>query len=63
MYYTESTELVRHFTLSSHVQLLMRCEWTLLFAGQDDVVLIFSRNHVDYPVCIWAVHRLGGIVS
>ncbi|KAF5345514.1 hypothetical protein D9758_012036 [Tetrapyrgos nigripes] len=31
--------------------------------GLDDVVLIFSRNHVDYPVAIWAVHRLGGIVS
>ncbi|KAJ3830641.1 phenylacetyl-CoA ligase [Lentinula raphanica] len=26
-------------------------------------LLIFSRNHVDYPVAIWAVHRLGGIVS
>ncbi|KAF9465775.1 phenylacetyl-CoA ligase [Collybia nuda] len=31
--------------------------------GEDDVVLIFSRNHVDYPVAIWAVHRLGGVIS
>ncbi|KAF8158555.1 hypothetical protein B0H34DRAFT_709358 [Crassisporium funariophilum] len=31
--------------------------------GEDDVVLLFSRNHVDYPVTIWAVHRLGGIIS
>ncbi|KAK7464662.1 hypothetical protein VKT23_003907 [Stygiomarasmius scandens] len=31
--------------------------------GLNDVVLIFSRNHVDYPVAIWATHRLGGIVS
>ncbi|KAG7088258.1 hypothetical protein E1B28_012272 [Marasmius oreades] len=31
--------------------------------GYDDVVLIFSRNHVDYPIVIWATHRLGGIVS
>ncbi|RDB15263.1 4-coumarate--CoA ligase-like 7 [Hypsizygus marmoreus] len=30
---------------------------------EDDVVLIFSRNHVDYPVAIWAVHRLGGVIS
>ncbi|KAJ7366661.1 phenylacetyl-CoA ligase [Mycena albidolilacea] len=30
---------------------------------EDDVVLLFSRNHVDYPVAIWAVHRLGGIIS
>ncbi|KAJ6620831.1 acetyl-CoA synthetase-like protein [Mycena sp. CBHHK59/15] len=27
------------------------------------IVLLFSRNHVDYPVVIWAVHRLGGIIS
>ncbi|KAJ6584758.1 phenylacetyl-CoA ligase [Mycena capillaripes] len=27
------------------------------------IVLLFSRNHVDYPVVIWAVHRCGGIIS
>ncbi|KAK0504084.1 phenylacetyl-CoA ligase [Armillaria luteobubalina] len=27
------------------------------------IVLIFSRNHIDYPVVIWAVHRIGGIIS
>ncbi|KAJ7644293.1 hypothetical protein FB45DRAFT_1053078 [Roridomyces roridus] len=31
--------------------------------GNDDVVLIFSRNHVDYPFALWAVHRLGGVIS
>lgn len=31
--------------------------------GEDDVVLLFGRNHVDYPVAIWAVHKLGGIIS
>ncbi|KAF5382316.1 hypothetical protein D9757_008487 [Collybiopsis confluens] len=31
--------------------------------GLDDVVLLFSRNNVDYPIAIWAVHRLGGIIS
>ncbi|KAF9561069.1 acetyl-CoA synthetase-like protein [Agrocybe pediades] len=31
--------------------------------GENDVVLLFSRNHVDYPVAIWAVHRLGGVIS
>ncbi|KAJ7459668.1 phenylacetyl-CoA ligase [Mycena latifolia] len=30
---------------------------------EEDVVLLFSRNHLDYPVAIWAVHRLGAIVS
>ncbi|KJA28435.1 hypothetical protein HYPSUDRAFT_128868 [Hypholoma sublateritium FD-334 SS-4] len=31
--------------------------------ARNDVVLIFSSNHVDYPVCIWAIHRLLGIVA
>ncbi|KAK0201790.1 phenylacetyl-CoA ligase [Desarmillaria ectypa] len=31
--------------------------------GEDDVVLIFSPNHIDYPMVIWAVHRIGGIIS
>ncbi|KAF7299230.1 Phenylacetyl-CoA ligase [Mycena indigotica] len=31
--------------------------------GEEDVVLVFSRNHLDYPVVLWATHRLGGIVS
>ncbi|TBU63558.1 amp dependent CoA ligase [Dichomitus squalens] len=31
--------------------------------GDNDVVCIFGPNHIDYPVAIWAVHRLGAIVS
>ncbi|KAF9236311.1 hypothetical protein BU15DRAFT_77152 [Melanogaster broomeanus] len=31
--------------------------------SDNDVVLIFSPNHVDYPPAIWATHRLGAIVS
>ncbi|KAI0772846.1 amp dependent CoA ligase [Trametes elegans] len=31
--------------------------------GEDDVVCIFGPNHIDYPVAIWAVHRLGAIVT
>ncbi|KAG6889888.1 hypothetical protein C0995_013863 [Termitomyces sp. Mi166 len=35
-----------------------------MYGPEDgDVVLIFSRNHVDYPVAIWAIHRLGAVVS
>ncbi|KAN0087719.1 hypothetical protein V8E55_006340 [Tylopilus felleus] len=30
---------------------------------EDDVVLIFSPNHVDYLVAVWAAHRLGAIMS
>ncbi|KAJ7098381.1 hypothetical protein C8R44DRAFT_811481 [Mycena epipterygia] len=30
---------------------------------EDDVVLILSPNHIDYPICIWAIHRLFAIVS
>ncbi|KZV70955.1 amp dependent CoA ligase [Peniophora sp. CONT] len=28
-----------------------------------DVICIFSPNHIDYPVAIWAIHRLGAVVS
>ncbi|KAG5654723.1 hypothetical protein H0H81_007479 [Sphagnurus paluster] len=28
-----------------------------------DTVCIFSPNSTDYPVCIWAVHTLGGIIT
>jgi acyl-CoA synthetase (AMP-forming)/AMP-acid ligase II len=31
--------------------------------GEDDVALIYSRNHIDYPIMMWAVHTLGGIIS
>ncbi|KAL0951459.1 hypothetical protein HGRIS_008147 [Hohenbuehelia grisea] len=31
--------------------------------GENDVVCIFSANHVDYPVAVWASHRLGSVVS
>ncbi|KAG9123509.1 isoleucine-tRNA ligase, partial [Ceratobasidium sp. 392] len=30
---------------------------------EDDVVCIFSPNNVDYPIVIWASHRLSLIVS
>ncbi|GBE87735.1 Acyl-CoA ligase easD [Sparassis crispa] len=31
--------------------------------GEDDVVCLFSPNHIDYPGIIWAIHRLGAIVT
>ncbi|KAF7302723.1 Phenylacetyl-CoA ligase [Mycena chlorophos] len=30
---------------------------------EESVVCLFTPNHVDYPVCIWAVHTLGAIVT
>ncbi|KAI0325523.1 amp dependent CoA ligase [Cubamyces sp. BRFM 1775] len=38
----------------------LKIRWNI---GEDDVVGIFGPNHIDYPVAIWAVHRLGGIVT
>ncbi|KAJ7644774.1 amp dependent CoA ligase [Roridomyces roridus] len=29
----------------------------------DDVVLFLSANHPDFPVAIWAIHRLGAVVA
>ncbi|KAI0046627.1 phenylacetyl-CoA ligase [Auriscalpium vulgare] len=31
--------------------------------GDKDVVCIYSPNHIDYPILIWAVHRLGGVIT
>ncbi|KAJ7154687.1 amp dependent CoA ligase [Mycena filopes] len=36
---------------------------THLGIREDDVVLILSPNHIEFPICIWAVHRLCAIVS
>ncbi|KDQ21321.1 hypothetical protein BOTBODRAFT_40152 [Botryobasidium botryosum FD-172 SS1] len=30
---------------------------------EDEIVCIFSPNLVDYPIAVWATHRLGAIVS
>ncbi|KAF8192656.1 amp dependent CoA ligase [Mycena galopus ATCC 62051] len=30
---------------------------------EDDVVLMFSKNHIDYLICVWAMHRLLASVS
>ncbi|KAI0672316.1 amp dependent CoA ligase [Trametes maxima] len=38
----------------------LKVRWNI---GEDDVVCIFSPNHIDYPVAIWAVHKLGGIIT
>ncbi|KAG6890746.1 hypothetical protein C0992_013129 [Termitomyces sp. T32_za158] len=32
-------------------------------SGQGDVVCIFSPNNIGYPVCIWAAHTLGGVIT
>lgn len=31
--------------------------------GENDVVCIYSPNSIDYPIAIWAAHRVGAIVS
>ncbi|KAK7044472.1 acetyl-CoA synthetase-like protein [Favolaschia claudopus] len=30
---------------------------------EDDVVLMFSRNHIDYHPCVWGMHRLLARIS
>ncbi|KAF9047218.1 amp dependent CoA ligase [Rhodocollybia butyracea] len=52
----EQEVILRTACLASGLQSAYRLE-------EDSVVLIFSPNHMDYPICIWAVHRLLGIVS
>ncbi|KZO92575.1 phenylacetyl-CoA ligase [Calocera viscosa TUFC12733] len=38
----------------------LRARWAL---GGGDVVCLYSGNHVDYPIVIWALHRLGASVT
>ncbi|KAI0672315.1 acetyl-CoA synthetase-like protein [Trametes maxima] len=38
----------------------MHIRWNL---GDGDVVCVYGPNHIDYPVVIWATHRIGGIVT
>ncbi|KAJ6504373.1 phenylacetyl-CoA ligase [Mycena vulgaris] len=35
-------------------------KWNIV---ENDCVCVLSPNHVDYPVCIWAIHKLGAIVT
>ncbi|KZT00929.1 phenylacetyl-CoA ligase [Laetiporus sulphureus 93-53] len=38
----------------------MRHGWGI---GKDDVVAICSPNQIDYPISVWATHRLGAAVA
>ncbi|KAF9502460.1 phenylacetyl-CoA ligase [Pleurotus eryngii] len=38
----------------------MSIKWNI---RQNDVVCIFSPNHTDYPICVWATHTLGAIIT
>ncbi|KAI0752713.1 acetyl-CoA synthetase-like protein [Daedaleopsis nitida] len=38
----------------------LKIRWNI---GYDDVVCIFSPNHIDYVVALWGIQKLGGIVS
>ncbi|KAI0772847.1 acetyl-CoA synthetase-like protein [Trametes elegans] len=38
----------------------MRLRWGI---GDGDVVCIYGPNHIDYPVVLWATHRVGGIMT
>ncbi|KAI0066474.1 phenylacetyl-CoA ligase [Artomyces pyxidatus] len=54
--YTEKDVLSRVHGLANGLSR----KWNI---GEGDVVCIFSPNHIDYPIAIWAVHRLGGIIT
>ncbi|KZT59528.1 acetyl-CoA synthetase-like protein [Calocera cornea HHB12733] len=38
----------------------VKARWGL---DAGDVVCIYSQNHIDYPIVIWAMHRLGCTVT
>jgi len=37
-----------------------RLRWSI---ENNDVICIFSPNHIDYPIAIWAAHRLGATLT
>lgn len=49
--------------IRSRVHGLANAISSLWSIGEDDVVCIFSPNHVDYPIAIWAMHRLGATLT
>ncbi|KAF7297833.1 Phenylacetyl-CoA ligase [Mycena kentingensis (nom. inval.)] len=59
----ESGRKIYFDELRERTQSLANALSTEYAIGDEDIVLLFSRNHVDYVVAIWAVHRLGGIIS
>ncbi|KAJ7768281.1 acetyl-CoA synthetase-like protein [Mycena metata] len=38
----------------------LKFHWNI---GEGTIVTIISPNHIDYGPCVWAIHRLGGIVA
>lgn len=38
----------------------LRFHWNI---GEDTIATIIAPNHIDYGPCVWAMHRLGGIVA
>ncbi|KAF9466147.1 phenylacetyl-CoA ligase [Collybia nuda] len=49
--------------LRARTQNLARALKEIWNIGDDDNVLMFCPNHTDYPVCIWAAHKLGASVT
>ncbi|KIY51233.1 amp dependent CoA ligase [Fistulina hepatica ATCC 64428] len=52
------TEEIRHRT--QNLTKWLNANWKL---RENDVVALYSPNDTDYPLCIWAVHKLGGILT
>ncbi|PFH46943.1 hypothetical protein AMATHDRAFT_198749 [Amanita thiersii Skay4041] len=47
-------------TRTDHLARSLKQRWDI---RDGDIVSLITPNHVDYPVCIWAVHRLRGVVA
>lgn len=59
----ETGQLAMLAELQSRTDVLARAFKDVFRIGDGDVVAIFSPNHIDYPVCVWAIQRLGAIVA
>ncbi|KAF8187778.1 hypothetical protein BJ912DRAFT_419164 [Pholiota molesta] len=50
-------------TLRSQTEGLANALYMLYGIGETDTVMLLSPNHINYPVALWAIHKLGGIVT
>ncbi|KAJ3785036.1 phenylacetyl-CoA ligase [Lentinula aff. detonsa] len=47
-------------TRTQHLASAINANWNF---KEGDIVAIMSFNHINFPPCVWATHRLGGIVA
>lgn len=59
----QSGDLITLATLKERTEYLANGLCMEYEIGDNDIVMLISPNHIDYPIAMWAIHRLGGVVT